>query len=121
MTERLPVSPYRQWLASRIHSMLARPSLHAASLAEAEMTLLTLMEAYVGAWSVDRGRSPERDVARVIGLWRASCHRLRGPGTDHPRLARAVDPSAETFSSDDVRRLTDGMGRVWEGVQAMCP
>lgn len=115
------VSVYRQWLSGRIDSMLERPALHAATLAEAEITLLTLLEAYVGAWSVERGRSPERDVARVIGLWRASCHRLRGDATDHPRLARALDANAETFAPDDVRRLTDGMARVWEGVQAMCP
>ena len=111
---------YRIWLARRIDDVLARPDSHAASPAEAEITLLTLMETWVGAWSIERGRSPDRDVARVVGLWRAACVRLRG-GHDHARLASPRPPSDGHFAPDELIRLRDGMSRVWEDIQAMCP
>ncbi len=115
------LAAYRAWLARRIDDVLARPSAHAATPAEAEITLVTLMESYVAAWSTERGRSPDKDVARVVGLWRAACVRLRGPGVEHARLGSLPAHEPAVPLRDDAVRLLDGMSRVWEDVQAMCP
>lgn len=112
------LNTYRTWLGGHIQRVLERPSAHAATPAEAEITLLTLMEGYVAAWSLERGRSPERDVARVTALWRAACHRLRGEDATRARLA---SPAGEGFTPEETRRVVDGMTRVWDTLRAMCP
>ncbi|MBI5514919.1 MAG: hypothetical protein HY909_14180 [Deltaproteobacteria bacterium] len=117
MSKDAHLEAYRAWLGAHIQDVLARPALHAATPYEAELTLVTLLEAWVGAWSVARGRTPERDIARVTAAWRAACHRA-GVAPGEPSRLHGRD---QGWSAVTALRWTSGMGRVWEDVQAMCP